>query len=245
MKRAGKRGENKWERVSPGSGPDRDCREAQPRSRGERPLRQLLLQPVRSAPTTGHAAASPSYFGTPNGFHNALLCWIPTFMIETAISGWSPFETDPGTSCVRAVEHEPGRLPCPAPMASTSRSQRHEVIVVDPAASRIPDLWLPLCPGSDAALSLAMLNVILNEFLYDFDFVRTGAPISTSCATPHMGALHSRVGSTHLGPILSRSPPARTPPTAPATCGGQTRGPAGRSASAGTQARAIMPRHLR
>ena len=28
-----------------------------------------------------------NFFGTPNGFHNALLCWIPTFMIETAISG--------------------------------------------------------------------------------------------------------------------------------------------------------------
>ena len=49
-----------------------------------------------------------------------------------------------------------------------------KLIVVDPRYTETAahaDLWLPLRPGSDAALSLAMLNVILNEFLYDFDFV--------------------------------------------------------------------------
>jgi anaerobic selenocysteine-containing dehydrogenase len=35
----------------------------------------------------------------------------------------------------------------------------------------LADLWVPIRPGTDAALALAMLNVVINEKLYDFAFV--------------------------------------------------------------------------
>ena len=35
----------------------------------------------------------------------------------------------------------------------------------------LSDLWLPIRPGTDAALALAMLHVVINENLYDTDFV--------------------------------------------------------------------------
>lgn len=47
-------------------------------------------------------------------------------------------------------------------------------ILIDPRATAVAhraDLWLPVRPGTDAALALGMLNVILNEELYDRDFV--------------------------------------------------------------------------
>jgi anaerobic selenocysteine-containing dehydrogenase len=49
-----------------------------------------------------------------------------------------------------------------------------KLIAVDPRLTRIAaraDVWLPLRPGSDTALALGMLNVIINEALYDKDFV--------------------------------------------------------------------------
>ncbi len=49
-----------------------------------------------------------------------------------------------------------------------------KLIAVDPRLTRIAaraDVWLPLRPGSDTALALGMLNVIINEELYDKDFV--------------------------------------------------------------------------
>lgn len=53
-------------------------------------------------------------------------------------------------------------------------SRGAEMIVVDPvfseAASKA-DLWLQLRPGTDAALALGMLQVIINEGLYDKGFV--------------------------------------------------------------------------
>ena len=38
------------------------------------------------------------------------------------------------------------------------------------AASKA-DLWVPLRPGSEVALALSMMNVIIEESLYDADFV--------------------------------------------------------------------------
>lgn len=51
-----------------------------------------------------------------------------------------------------------------------------KLIAVDPRLTRIAaraDVWLPLRPGTDTALALGMLNVIINEKLYDKDFVET------------------------------------------------------------------------
>ncbi|RLI05686.1 formate dehydrogenase [Candidatus Bathyarchaeota archaeon] len=49
-----------------------------------------------------------------------------------------------------------------------------KLIVVDPlltAMAAKADLWLQLRPGTDCALALAMINVIINEELYDKEFV--------------------------------------------------------------------------
>jgi len=49
-----------------------------------------------------------------------------------------------------------------------------KLIVVDPRLTRPAaraDIWLQLRPGTDAALALGMLNVIVNEGLYDKEFV--------------------------------------------------------------------------
>jgi len=50
------------------------------------------------------------------------------------------------------------------------------LILVDPTATRLSgraDLWLQIRPGTDAALALGMLNVIIEEGLYDREFVRS------------------------------------------------------------------------
>ncbi len=45
------------------------------------------------------------------------------------------------------------------------------VNVLETAAAKRADIWLRPRPGSDLALALGMLNVIVNEKLYDKDFV--------------------------------------------------------------------------
>lgn len=49
-----------------------------------------------------------------------------------------------------------------------------KLIVIDPVISETASkahIWLKLRPGTDAALALAMLNVVINEELYDKEFV--------------------------------------------------------------------------
>ena len=55
-----------------------------------------------------------------------------------------------------------------------SLDKAEHLILVDPRATRLAgraDLWLKVRPGTDAALALGMLNVIINEGLHDKDFV--------------------------------------------------------------------------
>jgi len=50
-----------------------------------------------------------------------------------------------------------------------------KLIVIDPRFSETAskaDLWLQVRPGTDGALALGMLNIIINEELYDKDFVK-------------------------------------------------------------------------
>jgi len=57
-----------------------------------------------------------------------------------------------------------------------ARTRRMKVVVVDPVmggAAAKADEWLPIRPGTDGALALAMLNVLLNEVgLYDTEFIK-------------------------------------------------------------------------
>ena len=57
-----------------------------------------------------------------------------------------------------------------------------KIVVIDPRCSQTAkgaDLWLPINPGTDGALALAMCRVLLEENLVDWDFLRS----FTDCAT--------------------------------------------------------------
>ncbi len=67
------------------------------------------------------------------------------------------------------------------PLIKKGLEQGAKLIVVDPRRIEIAamaDLWLQIRPGTDGALALSMINVIIEENLYDYNFVRdwTTAP---------------------------------------------------------------------
>ena len=58
------------------------------------------------------------------------------------------------------------------------KSTRSKVVVVDPRYSITAakaDEWIPINPGTDAALAMAIANVLISEDLHDKDFVETWA----------------------------------------------------------------------
>ena len=175
LKRVGEKGEGKWEQIPY----DQAIQEVADR------LNQIKAESgAEAVASAGGTTRTDDWarrrflnqFGTPNGFHNALLCWIPTFMAETCVAGWSPFETDLGAAkCLILWGMNPGASTLGGMNGYTDLQKAGlKIIVVDPRYSETAskaDLWLPLRPGTDAALALAMLRTIIYEGLYDFDFV--------------------------------------------------------------------------
>ena len=76
--------------------------------------------------------------------------------------GWNPAEARDGTNSdwfVLQARRRGARVVCLDP--------RHT-----PSAASLADEWIPLRPGTDAALMTAMAHVIITEELHDEDFVR-------------------------------------------------------------------------
>jgi anaerobic selenocysteine-containing dehydrogenase len=51
-----------------------------------------------------------------------------------------------------------------------------KLIVIDPRKTQIAamaDLWLQVCPGMDGVLALSMMNVMMEENIFDYDFARS------------------------------------------------------------------------
>ena len=175
LKRVGEKGEGKWEQIPY----DQAIQEVAEK------LNQIKAESgAEAVATAGGTTRTDDWarrrflnqFGSPNGFHNALLCWIPTFMAETCVAGWSPFETDlGGAKCLILWGMNPGASTLGGMDGYTDLQKAGlKIIVVDPRYSETAskaDLWVPLRPGSDAALALAMLHTIIYEGMYDFNFV--------------------------------------------------------------------------
>ena len=200
LKRVGEKGEGKWEQIPY----DQAIQEVADR------LNQIKAESgAEAVASAGGTTRTDDWarrrflnqFGTPNGFHNALLCWIPTFMAETCVAGWSPFETDLGAAkCLILWGMNPGASTLGGMNGYTDLQKAGlKIIVVDPRYSETAskaDLWLPLRPGTDAALALAMLRTIIYEGLYDFDFVNQWCDGFEELQGAREG-VHARMGRSH------------------------------------------------
>ena len=79
------------------------------------------------------------------------------------------------TKCALIVGRNPSAAD-PVQWMALKRAKANgaKIVTIDPArtpAADIADLWLRPRPGSDAALALSLINVIIQEDLYDRDFV--------------------------------------------------------------------------
>lgn len=117
--------------------------------------------------------------GTPNVLDANHLCIIPDVIAQIVTVGdvlHSDYRVDYKRSrCILVWGANPAETrPPQARHIFSAKAKGAKLIVVDPrfteTASRA-DLWLRVRPGTDAALAMAMLNTIINEGLYDKEFV--------------------------------------------------------------------------
>jgi anaerobic selenocysteine-containing dehydrogenase len=114
--------------------------------------------------------------GNPNWMSGVALCAGNTAAINRMVYGWFPYPDYPKTKCIVLFGHNPRKHSWTPVYNSIRTAQQRgaKLIVLDPRRSEnaeLADIWLPLRAGTDAAMCMGWLKVIIDEGLYDQDFV--------------------------------------------------------------------------
>lgn len=118
-------------------------------------------------------------FDSPNTVSQNLICYTPNVVAEVLTYGWGPTMVSPPTPGATGCNVIWGMRPhTSAPLVwrevRNARKAGAKLLVIDVERTKEAsqaDLFLHVRPGSDAALAMGMLNVILTENLYDHAFV--------------------------------------------------------------------------
>ena len=180
MRRKGGRGSGQWERISWDTALD-EIAQRLGAIRDEFGPQAIALgtgtgrHHIRWVSRFGHALGTPNWCepGFAQCFHprvNTSLLTFGDFPVSDFTGGTPP-------ACMLFWGHNPLNS---GPDGETRFNVREaldsnpKVIVVDPRQTELArraEVWLQLRPGTDDALALAMLNVMISEQLYDADFV--------------------------------------------------------------------------
>jgi anaerobic selenocysteine-containing dehydrogenase len=178
LKRAGKRGEGKWQRIS--------WDEALDTTAGN----LLQVKEKYGARAVGFGVGMPkglehfilirlaNIFGSPNVIASQDVCHAPREITGLHTCGFYPVaDLHHPTNLILSwasnilATSEEGQI---ATLALEQLKRGARLIVVDPRKTELAqraDLWLQLRPGTAQALALGFLNVIIEESLYDKEFV--------------------------------------------------------------------------
>lgn len=179
LKRVGARGEGKWAQVSWDEAMDDIAARLKDVIDRYGPEGfAVSTSPWNTQVDSGASRRFMNLIGAPNWISGIALCAGNTSAINRLVYGWFPYPDYPNTKCIALFGHNP-KLHSWTPIYNAIRRAQTErgakLIVLDPRRSENAleaDLWLPLKPGTDAAMCMGWLNVILSEGLYDEAFVK-------------------------------------------------------------------------
>ncbi len=114
-------------------------------------------------------------FGTPNFISVEGICYRMRIRARQITFGKYPVE-EMDSKLYLLWGHNPEHSDFPLNRAiEENLAKGAQLVVIDPkkiSLAKRADMYLPIRPGTDAALALALMHVIINENLYDADFVR-------------------------------------------------------------------------
>lgn len=116
-------------------------------------------------------------FGSPNWLSSVHICtWNVTFGSKHTFGTPKPPPDYENTRCILLWGANPrATFTTAAQRISRAIARGAKLIVIDPRKNQLAhqaDCWLRVRPGSDSALALAMIHVLIEERLYDENFIR-------------------------------------------------------------------------
>jgi len=112
-------------------------------------------------------------FGTPN-FLEVGVCFVDNTLGRLITIGSIPVEDPPDSKCILLWAHNPDHsMPVKGLRVRDALRKGAQLVIIDPRHTSLADKGLHVRPrpGTDLALSLAMINVIVDQDLYDRQFV--------------------------------------------------------------------------
>ncbi|MBW2138709.1 MAG: molybdopterin-dependent oxidoreductase [Deltaproteobacteria bacterium] len=177
LKRTGKRGDGEWERISWDEAWEVVSRALNGIKKESGPESVAMIHGSAKDFIDTHLVRLANTFGTPNVVTIDHVCHIPHMLAAEYTFGFLPeAEYDHPPACViiwGANKSMTGFWT--ARHINRARAKGTRLITIDPmesAHARSSDIWLRIRPGSDLALALGMLKVIVERRLYQEDFVR-------------------------------------------------------------------------
>lgn len=176
LKRMGERGEGKWQRISWDEALDTTAHKLNGLKEKYGAQSVAFMRGGTKGYSDSLLLRFANAFGSPNTSMAAPVCFLPTLRAHFATYGFfsSPdFDNPPACILMWGVNANATCLPDSLRPLKAMQTGT-QLIVIDPAETlfaKKADLWVRPRPGSDLALALAMINVIINEGLYDQQFV--------------------------------------------------------------------------
>ena len=187
LRRAGMRGENKWQSISWNEAFN-EITEKLDMIRKQSGPEYFGMHQGTGRPYTGFTQRFANAFGTPNNSGVAHFCYAPRVLASFITTGNNIPVCDMygfgGTTpeCIVIwgcnITHTGASDGMCGGVVQDAIKKAKQVIVIDPrriGPVKNASLWLQIRPGTDGALALALLHVIVSENLYDKDFVKNHA----------------------------------------------------------------------
>jgi len=176
MKRTGKRGEGKWQQISWDEALE-TIAEKMKASKEQYGPESLWVHSGYGKVTDWVLERLLNAFNIPGYTNPGPVCMVARKFGSAMTLGPDPLpDLDYPPSCILiwGSSHEETRR-MDADRIEKAVSRGAKLIVIDPRGTKFAksaDIWVKVRPGSDLALCLGMLNVMINEKLYDEEFVK-------------------------------------------------------------------------
>ena len=178
LKRVGERGENKWEQISWDQAIDEIS------SKLAKIRDQYGPEALMCGGGTGHGSGADwirarfmHKFGSPNWYYQGINCGGGLMTTQSAMyGGLSISAAIPGvTKAIVLWGYNPANSwMIWWPSFLQAKEQGAKFIVIDPRLTEtasFADEWIKIRPGTDGALALGLIHILIEEGIYDHDFV--------------------------------------------------------------------------